>query len=159
MLQACVDRLRGAGRQVLVGSPFQDDAYPDLVRVMLTVEQDPEVYTALLWCLVAVNVWSLNYWDDFPPLRSGFIAYAPEEDEEEFRSIPSLYAHGEGDCDDLAAADVAFDRVAGIDSIPVLELVSENSTERLFHVVVHREEWGPTGPTIVRVDPSAELSL
>ncbi len=126
---------RGLARLGL-GAPALSFPEAGVCRALVRVPERPECYLALLNLLTAIDVWALRT-GRYPSLYSGAVRYEREpKGSEVWQSIPILFRHGIGDCEDLACACAAEYRVRrGVKARPWLSFKRKPGGGRLFHVV------------------------
>lgn len=92
------------------------------------------------------------------PLYSAGVRYVPEDGSEEFADLPTVYARGFGDCEDLAAIRCAELRRIGFpDAMPLpVEAPRAPGGPRMIHILVIRN---PLDPLREVEDPSAILGM
>jgi len=106
------------------------------MRIELEVPADPELLSAALEGLVAVNL-ALMDRQEFPPLYRSGVRYRRERRTERWKNIRQIFLALFGDCEDLSAWRVAELRRAG-ELGAFCEVVKVGPS--LWHVRVRRED-------------------
>lgn len=116
---------------------------------LMSPEKSVEILEPVLEAITRAN--ALYYQTGkFPGLFESGVKYRREEPGfEEWRAVPSLYAHGFGDCDDLACALAGQFRANGYHSAKAIPIIM---SDKLVHVLTDV-------PGVGIYDPSTILGM
>lgn len=114
-------------------------------------ERSRRALTWLMFGLVAVNrEWIMAY-PETPPLYATHVLYEGEVNTEDWQDIPTTFARGVGDCEDLACWRCAELQVQGVAALPYVTW-RQDEGRTIYHALVR---W-PDG----RIeDPSRALGM
>lgn len=108
--------------------------------------------------LVRLNELHLEKHPRTPPLYRAGVRYVPEDGREEFADLATVYARGQGDCEDLAAIRCAECRRDGwplATALPI-EVPTTPGRPRMIHILVVKDPADPLGSC---EDPSSRLGM
>ena len=111
----------------------------------------------LLESFVQINQWQLRRMPDLPRLYSSGVRYQAERPgKEDWLDIPTLYAAGEGDCEDIACAYTAELREKhGVPAVPCIKF-KDFEVDGKCITLIHVMTLMPDGTTR---DPSKVLGM
>jgi hypothetical protein len=158
ILLACVSRLRAQGTlRAASPEPVMSAESAPFWRFDISVARDERAYQMLLDALTAIDDWCRSVWH-FPPLYMSGLHYREEPHGVEiWRSLPSVYLCGGGDCDNLACARASELHAEGIPARAKLTRIGRRGSAVRYHVTTAILD--NRGRTIGEEDPSALLSL
>jgi transglutaminase-like putative cysteine protease len=123
--------------------------FPDQVRTDAERARSQRALLFLLDALSAVNVTFLKASPDTPSIYTPrMVRYVAEPETENWRDIPTIFAKGNGDCEDLASARVAELRQSGIRSRPWVSWRKAQNGKYIYHARTWRESIGANMPPI-----------
>lgn len=106
---------------------------PHVFNPNASSEENAYVLSALLECLIAINVAYRQVHSETPTLYKSGVRYGRTT---LWEPIPALYARGYGDCKSLACALIAEYRLAGIPARPSFRWARNPLNGTDYHIVV-----------------------